>query len=92
MLFAYKHIDYHHGLWFQFEFQGDASRSLRAFLTAVLAIVGYALLRLLRPPRRRIPVGSQDNAEGIALKPYLHRAGDASRATRPAVQQSRSVK
>jgi phosphatidylglycerol lysyltransferase len=52
MLFAYKHIDYHNGLWFQFEFQGDASRSLRGFFTAVLAVFGFALLRLLRPPRR----------------------------------------
>jgi phosphatidylglycerol lysyltransferase len=62
MLFAYKHIGYHHGLWFQFEFQGDAPRSLRAFFTAVLAVVGFALLRLLRRPRRRMAVGSQDNA------------------------------
>ena len=79
MLFAYKHIDYHHGLWFQFEFQGDDALRFAPFDGGA----GRCRVRLagpLRPPRRRIPVGSQDNAR--ELKPYLHRAGDAS-ATRP---------
>jgi phosphatidylglycerol lysyltransferase len=71
MLFAYKHIDYDHTLWFQFAFQGDAPRSLRALFTAVLAVFGFALLRLLRPPPRQTAVASEDDlvaARRIALK------------------------
>lgn len=70
MLFAYKHVEYDHGLWFQFEFEGDAPRSLRALFAAVLAISGFAFLRLLRPPRRRLAVASEENihsARQIAL-------------------------
>jgi phosphatidylglycerol lysyltransferase len=70
MLFAYKHVEYDHSLWFQFEFKGDAPRSLRGLFAAVLAICGFAFLRLLRPPRRRPAATSEENiqsARQIAL-------------------------
>ncbi|MBK8175243.1 MAG: bifunctional lysylphosphatidylglycerol flippase/synthetase MprF [Rhodospirillales bacterium] len=51
MMFAYKHVEYDHRLWFEFEFEADAPRSLRAMLAAVLGVVGFAALQLLRPPR-----------------------------------------
>lgn len=71
MMFAYKYVEYDHSLWFQFEFEGDAPRSLRAMLAAVLGIAGFASLHLLRPPRRvSIAVSPEDlaRARAIALK------------------------
>jgi phosphatidylglycerol lysyltransferase len=45
-LFAYKHVEYSHELWWQFELQGEASRFLRASVGAsiVLLLVGFARL------------------------------------------------
>jgi len=45
-LFAFKHLDYSHELWWQFEVQGEASRFLRASVGAamVLLLVGFARL------------------------------------------------
>lgn len=45
-LFAYKHVEYSSELWWQFEFQGEASRFLRASVGAsvVLLLVGFARL------------------------------------------------
>jgi phosphatidylglycerol lysyltransferase len=63
MLFAYKHVEYDHRLWFQFEFEGDAPRSLRAMFASVLGVVGYASLRLLRPPRRAVVAASPEEIE-----------------------------
>jgi phosphatidylglycerol lysyltransferase len=71
MLFAYKHVEYDHSLWFQFEFEGDAPRSLRAIFASVLAVIGFASLRLLRPPRRALVAASPEDlarARAIAVK------------------------
>jgi phosphatidylglycerol lysyltransferase len=70
MLFAYKHVEYDHSLWFQFEFEGDAPRSLRAMFASVLAVVGFASLRLLRAPRRPLVAASPEDltrARAIAV-------------------------
>ena len=48
-LFAYKDVEYAHDLWWQFAFDADASRFMRATLMAVTALTGLALVRLLRP-------------------------------------------
>ena len=63
MLFAYKHVEYDHSLWFQFEFEGDAPRSLRAMFGAILGCVGLASLHLLRPPRRAVIAASPSELE-----------------------------
>jgi phosphatidylglycerol lysyltransferase len=71
MLFAYKHVEYDHTLWFQFTFEGDAPRSLRAMFASMLAVVGFASLRLLRPPRRALVAASPEDlgrARAIAVK------------------------
>lgn len=48
-IFAYKHINYSHDLWWQFAFFGDAPRTLRA-MVGVLTLAGLlGLRRLLRP-------------------------------------------
>ncbi len=50
-LFAYKHVDYSHDLWWRFTFRGDAPRFLRGMAGAVALILLYAVARLLVPAR-----------------------------------------
>ncbi|MEZ6060437.1 MAG: bifunctional lysylphosphatidylglycerol flippase/synthetase MprF [Planctomycetaceae bacterium] len=52
MHFAYKHIEYSGDLWWQFESQGSAPRSLRATAGAVLVTLVFAASRLLRSKPR----------------------------------------
>ncbi len=52
-LFAYKHVDYSHNLWWTFTFQRNAPRSLRGTAGAVVLILLYTLARLLVPARPR---------------------------------------
>jgi phosphatidylglycerol lysyltransferase len=46
-LFAFKHVDYSHQLWWQFELRGEASRFLRASVGVGLTLLFVALARLL---------------------------------------------
>ena len=46
-LFAFKHVEYSHELWWQFEVRGEASRMLRASVGAAIALVLFASARLL---------------------------------------------
>lgn len=49
VIFAYKHLDYSHEMWWQFTFFHDAPRSMRAAVGA-LTLAGFlGLRRLLRP-------------------------------------------
>lgn len=52
MLFAYKHLGYGPGRWFEFAFDADASRSLRGMVAAVVAVIAFAAIRLLRTTTR----------------------------------------
>jgi phosphatidylglycerol lysyltransferase len=47
-LFAFKHIDYSHELWWQFTLQGDAPRFLRATVGTMMLLLVFAVSRLLR--------------------------------------------
>ena len=46
-LFAFKHVDYSHELWWQFETQSDVSRFLRASVGASLVVLLFALARMI---------------------------------------------
>jgi len=48
MYFAYKHVDYSNELWWQFEFLGNAPRSLRALAGVALVTLVVSVWRLLR--------------------------------------------
>lgn len=48
MLFAYKEIDYHHSLWWEFSWSSDLSRSLRAWIGVVVVLTVFVVVRLLR--------------------------------------------
>ena len=49
LFFAYREVAYQHELWWQFEFDGHAPRSLRAMMGVTLAALGVGLWQLLRP-------------------------------------------
>ena len=51
VLFAYRHVPYEKDLWWQFEFDASAPRSLRALVVAAVVAAAYALWRLLRPSK-----------------------------------------
>jgi phosphatidylglycerol lysyltransferase len=61
-LFAHKHVEYSHELWWRFAFDGSAPRSLRALSGAVVAALVLALASLLRP-QRRPPGGTGSTAD-----------------------------
>lgn len=55
ILFAHRHTDYSHDLWWSFEIDGDASRSLRAAVGAAIVIVLFLLADMLRVARALPP-------------------------------------
>jgi phosphatidylglycerol lysyltransferase len=80
-MLAYRHVPYANELWWQFAFDGQASRMLRANLLAVLLLGAFAAYRLLAPARssparpstddvdRAIPIirSSPDTSANLAL-------------------------
>ncbi len=52
-LFSYKHVEYAHMLWWQFEYDAEASRSLRAGLGVTIGLFFLGINRLLHPPSKR---------------------------------------
>ncbi|MDH5525682.1 MAG: bifunctional lysylphosphatidylglycerol flippase/synthetase MprF [Nitrospirota bacterium] len=48
-LFSYRHVDYSSDLWWQFAYNGDASRFLRAAVSVVVLGSGWLLLSWMRP-------------------------------------------
>lgn len=68
VVFAYKHVEYTHSLWWQFTFAGHAPRSLRALLGAAVALLLAAGWRLLHPVHYRpAPPGPEDLDRAEAL-------------------------
>jgi phosphatidylglycerol lysyltransferase len=57
VVFAHRHTEYATQLWWQFTFHGDAPRSLRAEVGALLVLMLVGALRLLRPPQ--LPGGAR---------------------------------
>jgi len=49
VLLAYRHVEYSHDLWWQFELEAHAPRSLRALVGGAGLLAFFALARLLRP-------------------------------------------
>jgi phosphatidylglycerol lysyltransferase len=55
VLLANRNVEYSGDLWWQFELEGDAPRSLRALAGGGLLLSAFALARLLRPARPEPP-------------------------------------
>ncbi|HVJ54933.1 MAG TPA: bifunctional lysylphosphatidylglycerol flippase/synthetase MprF [Aliidongia sp.] len=54
LFFAFRDVAYTHDLWWQFEFDAQAPRALRAVLGAIVLAGGVAVWQLLRPAAGRI--------------------------------------
>jgi phosphatidylglycerol lysyltransferase len=60
-LFAFKHVEYSHDLWWQFELEGNASRFLRGSVGAATAVLLFAVARLIgHAPHEVEPPSEQD--------------------------------
>ncbi len=55
-LFAFKHVDYSHELWWQFELEAEASRFLRGTVGAAVALLLFGLARLIGYARHEAPL------------------------------------
>jgi phosphatidylglycerol lysyltransferase len=68
-LFAFKHVDYSHELWWQFELWGEASRFLRASVGVSFVVLLFAFRRLLWHARyEAVPPTDEDlDAAGRAI-------------------------
>jgi len=85
-LFAFKHVDYAHELWWQFELRSDASRFLRASagVSIVFVLVAFARLMSFAPHEAPAPTLAdlEDAGRVIAgqplTSPYLAYLGDKS--------------
>jgi phosphatidylglycerol lysyltransferase len=49
--FAFKHVEYSDELWWRFALNQDAPRALRATMLAVVLLLAFGVMRLLRPAR-----------------------------------------
>lgn len=66
--FAFKHVDYSGQLWWQFEMGGEASRFLRASVGCVIALMIFAVWRLLaHAPYDPVPPTTQDLDDAAAI-------------------------
>ena len=79
-LFAYSNVEYSQHLWWQFEFQGDAPRFLRATLAIAIAAAAIALWRLLQVKRARPHAATPEELERAAPIIAASRAADAGLA------------
>ena len=66
-LFAFKHVDYSHELWWQFELHGEASRFLRASVGAAIVVLLFGVARLLRHAPHQVPPPAVSDLAAAAL-------------------------
>ncbi|MFT3719990.1 bifunctional lysylphosphatidylglycerol flippase/synthetase MprF [Pseudorhodoferax sp.] len=68
LFFAYREVAYSHRLWWQFELDAQAPRSLRALLGIALAALAVGLWQLLRPPAGEVaPATAEELARAAAI-------------------------
>jgi phosphatidylglycerol lysyltransferase len=64
--FAYRHVDYQNDLWWQFAWNGDASRFLRATFAIAIMLVCFGVTQLFGHARSPAPAGDMDVAASAA--------------------------
>lgn len=68
LFFAYKEVEYSHELWWQFAFEAEAPRSLRAAFGIGIAAAGTAIWLLTRPPPGKIvPPSAAELAKAVEI-------------------------
>ncbi len=70
--FAYRHVEYSQDLWWQFSYQGDAPRFLRAQLVLTVVVTSFAVYRLFtvaRPTTHSLPDKDElDEAAALVIQ------------------------
>lgn len=66
MFFVYRDVAYTHELWWQFEFDANAPRSLRALMGVALTVLAIALWQSFREPRGRVTAPSAADIDRAA--------------------------
>ena len=77
LFFAYQEVQYANRLWWQFEFDANAPRSLRALMAVALIGLAFGLWQLLRPPAGEV---AGPSAEEMARAEAIARANPSSDA------------
>lgn len=68
LFFVYRDVEYSHDLWWQFAFDAEAPRSLRAVLGLTIVSMGVCLFSLMRPAAPAIrPAGEEDLALAVEI-------------------------
>lgn len=62
-MFAYRHVEYSHDLWWTFAVDENAPRALRAIVVVMLLAGAWLLLNLLQPPRPEPAVANEADLE-----------------------------
>src|SRR5271170_2252729 len=78
LLFAFRDVGYRREIWWQFEFDAQASRSLRAILGASILALGISLWQLLRTAPGRVEAPSEPDLSRAAA---IIRSQEISAAT-----------
>ena len=66
LFFAYQEVGYSNALWWQFELDAQAPRSLRALMGVALTALAFGLWQLLRPPAGKVAQPSLEEIERAA--------------------------
>ncbi len=64
-LFAFRHVEYAHDLWWQFALGAEASRFLRSTVAAAAVVLLWAGARLLRPAPPEVEAPSDDDLRTV---------------------------
>jgi phosphatidylglycerol lysyltransferase len=75
-LFAYKHVEYSHDLWWQFTLMGHAPRFLRATVGAAALIIIAGLVRLFGPAAP--PAEPAEKSDPEKARPIVERSRDVA--------------
>ncbi len=68
LFFVYRDVQYSHDLWWQFAFEAEAPRSLRAMLGLTVLAMGVCLFSLMRPAAPAIrPADEAELAKAVAI-------------------------
>ena len=79
MLFAFRDVAYRREIWWQFEFDAQASRAMRALLVASLLALGISLRQLMRTASGRIapPSAAELSRASLIVNGQATERGDA---------------
>ena len=75
-MFAYKHVDYSHDLWWRFAIDANAPRFLRASVGAITVLLFFSINRLIRPVQPKPTLPTADDL--MRLQPIIEKSTSTS--------------